>query len=541
MHDPDVLAARATRLLRDPPRPDLGPMALALFQRAIQAAPTRVDLRLHLALAQHELLQEADAQATCRAALALDPHAVEARLLHATFHVPSIHRSAGTVVSSGARFQDEVEALDADMGDDPAAARRLAPWLVRAYPYYLPYRGLNDVAPMRAFGALACRTMALAHPDLASQAAPRALPPGERLRVGIVSRHFFAHSNWRAILHGWLVALDPARFDVHAYCLGSREDACTAEARRLAGHFVAGERSLEDWARTIAGDRLDVLLYPAVGDLSLVTALAMLRLAPVQALAAGHTTTSGFPTIDYFLSSDLAEPADAAAHYSERLVRLPGLGFGYQRPVVADSPRDRASFGLRAGACVFLATNALFKCLPQHDDLYPRIAAEAGDCQFVFADLPRYPMARVAMEQRLGAAFAARGLDPARHVVFLPRQSRDDYSRLLQLGDVFLDAIPWTGGVTGTVVLGHDLPLVTVPGPVFRGRMGAAMLCRIGLEDMIARDLDDYVALAVRLARTPDLRHALRARIAAGKHRIFDDPEVPAAFAAFLETAARPA
>ena len=51
--------------------------------------------------------------------------------------------------------------------------------------------------------------------------------------------------------------------------------------------------------------------------------LAAQRLAPVQCNSLGHPETSGLPTIDYFLSSDLMEPLDAARHYTERLVRLP--------------------------------------------------------------------------------------------------------------------------------------------------------------------------------------------------------------------------
>ena len=39
----------------------------------------------------------------------------------------------------------------------------------------------------------------------------------------------------------------------------------------------------------------------------------------------GHPMTSGLPTIDAFLSADAMEPPDAQDHYSEELVRLPGL------------------------------------------------------------------------------------------------------------------------------------------------------------------------------------------------------------------------
>ena len=87
--------------------------------------------------------------------------------------------------------------------------------------------------------------------------------------------------------------------------------------------------------------------------------LAAQRLAPVQCVAWGHPETTGMPTLDYFLSSDLMEPPDGEAHYTEHLVRLPNLGLCYvPEPVArtaAEPRRARAGAGgtgllVRAGA-----------------------------------------------------------------------------------------------------------------------------------------------------------------------------------------------
>ncbi len=56
-----------------------------------------------------------------------------------------------------------------------------------------------------------------------------------------------------------------------------------------------------------------------------VAELAALRLAGTQCSYIGHPQTSGFPTIDYFLSGDLIEPPDGQDHYSEKLVKLPNI------------------------------------------------------------------------------------------------------------------------------------------------------------------------------------------------------------------------
>ena len=117
--------------------------------------------------------------------------------------------------------------------------------------------------------------------------------------------------------------------------------------------------------------------------------LAAQRLAAVQCCSWGHPVTSGFPTIDYFISSDLMEPADAADHYSERLIRLPNLSIYYEPAEVPPVAIDRAQLGLRASAVVYWCCQSLPKYLPQFDEVFARIAVEVPDCQFTFIEFGR--------------------------------------------------------------------------------------------------------------------------------------------------------
>ena len=88
--------------------------------------------------------------------------------------------------------------------------------------------------------------------------------------------------------------------------------------------------------------------------------------------------------MDYFLSSDLMEPPDADAFYTEKLVRLPNLSIYYEPVDTEPVAVTREELGLRQSATVFWSGQSLFKYLPQYDDVFVRIAREVGDCQFVF-------------------------------------------------------------------------------------------------------------------------------------------------------------
>lgn len=59
----------------------------------------------------------------------------------------------------------------------------------------------------------------------------------------------------------------------------------------------------------------------------------------------------------------------------------------------------------------------------------------------------------------------------------------------------------------------------------------------MGVTDTIAETVDDYVAMAVRLARDSDWRAAVKAKIAGAKHRVYGDRACISAFEEFLERA----
>ena len=80
----------------------------------------------------------------------------------------------------------------------------------------------------------------------------------------------------------------------------------------------------------------------------------------------------------------------------------------------------------------------------------------------------------------------------------------------------------------------HGLPIVTLPGPLMRGRHTTAMLELMGVTDTIAGTTADYVSLAARLARDCAWRVEIKQRIAVAKHRLYRDESCIAALEEFL-------
>lgn len=509
--------------------------ALQSLDRLLAAHPNHADGHYMRGRVMIELNRPDDAVACCETAVALNPEFSRARWTVPLFTLPILYKDESEIAVRRADYERRLRALRADVeaGRIPGDMTKGLGW---AQPFFLAYQGQCDRDLQILFGELATKVMASRYGETELAPPPQ---PGEPIRVGIVCGFFFQHSVWKIGTKAWVTQLDPRRFQVTGYSIGFRKDAETELARKHCHHFVEGPRSLAQWREIIAADKPHILLYPEIGMFHQVAEIAALRLAPVQCSYIGHPQTSGYPTIDYFLSGELIEPAGGDAHYSEKLVRLPNIGFHYEPPEIAPATVTREELGLRPSAVVYWCPQSLFKYLPQHDAVFPRIAREAGDCQFVFIRHSGAAAVTELFQARLEKAFAAAGMKSADHCVFLAGMELSRFTAASRVCDAMLDSIEWSGGNTTLESLAQDLPVVTVETALMRGRVSGGMLRMMGMPDTVAGSVDAYVALAVRLAREPEFRAALKARVARDKHRLYRDRASIAALEGFIERAVR--
>ena len=259
--------------------------------------------------------------------------------------------------------------------------------------------------------------------------------------------------------------------------------------------------------------------------------LAALRLAPRQLAGWGHPVTTGHATIDGFVSCAEMEPPDAAAHYTETLLTLPGVGTCYRRLALPDHG-SRSRFGLPETTPLFLCPQSLFKVHPDNDDLFAEVLAANPEAMLVMFD-GRHPRVTDIFAKRMARALEARGV-AAERLRILPPVPHDDYLRINLLCDAMLDTLHWSGGNTSLDALACGLPVVALPGAFMRGRQSAAMLRIVGVPELVAEDRAGYVERATRLARDPQWRDALRQRIRDGAGLLFDNTAPVEAFARLL-------
>ena len=359
-----------------------------------------------------------------------------------------------------------------------------------------------------------------------------------------------------------MTRLDRKRFHVSLFSLSPTEDVETQRLEAGVDNFFHLPRSLQVARDAIAEGKLDLVYYTDIGMEPLTYFLAFVRLARVQCVTWGHPQTTGIPTVDYFISSELCEPRDGEAHYSEQLACLPVMGNWIRRPKRPEAA-SRDTLGLPTAAHLYGCLQSVFKlqpdfdpgCLPSRERIW---LVEAACLSMASANIPamatyailgdilrRDTDARIVLLEghkpywtELFKARLQQTLGPSyERVLFVPRQNEVGYLQLASAMDVLLDPIHFGGGNTTYEAIAAGTPAVTLPSPHLRGRLTLGIYRQLGVNDLIADSAETYAEIAVSLANNSDQREDLQQRIEERCDLIFEDDRAVTSAEDFFEQA----
>ncbi len=339
--------------------------------------------------------------------------------------------------------------------------------------------------------------------------------PDRRLRVGYVSADFRNHAAayW---IEPLLAELGHTDFEVFCYSNSPIGDEVTERLRPYADIWVECAALTDDaLADRIQRDGIDVLV-----DLSSHTEGNRLLVfarqpAPVQVSWFGLPMSTGLRTIQYRLSDAVMDPPGVSDGFcSEKLVRLNRFYAAFRpnplAPPVGPGPAT-------LGKCVtFASLNTFAKITRPMLELWATVLVEVPDARLLLqtAGLDAPELAAYVHQ-----VFAEWGISSDR-LLLRGWTSMQEFLCIGEEANIVLDPFPFNGGVTTCHALWMGLPVVTLAGETAASRVGASILSRVGLQDLVASDMDAYRAAAVGLARNPerlaDLRASLRERLING-------------------------
>jgi predicted O-linked N-acetylglucosamine transferase (SPINDLY family) len=349
--------------------------------------------------------------------------------------------------------------------------------------------------------------------------AAKAPAPREKIRLAYLSGDFRRHPV------GYLVPElierhDRSRFEVIGVSYGP-DDGSELRARIARAfdqfHDVRA-RSDRDVAVLVRELGVDIAIDLSGHTDNARTGILAVRPAPVQVSYLGLLGTMGADFIDYVLADKLVLPFDQQPFYPEKIVHLPDC-FMVADSRTAMSPRrpTRSEVGLPAHGFVFASFNSTYKLRREVFAVWMRLLrAIDGSVLWLLAG-NESTAANLTLEAR------RHDVDPTRLVFARPIAHSEHLARQ-GLADLFLDTSPYNAGATAMAALWSGLPVLTIEGEGFVGRMAASILHSAGLPELVTHGLADYEALAQKLARDPALLGAIRTKLEHNRatHPLFD-------------------
>jgi predicted O-linked N-acetylglucosamine transferase (SPINDLY family) len=339
-------------------------------------------------------------------------------------------------------------------------------------------------------------------------------PRKDRIRLGYYSADFHDHAT--CCLMAELFELhDKDRFELHAFSFGP--DTQDAMRKRVALAFdkfidVRGVSDI-DIARMSRELEIDIAIDLKGYTQDSRPGIFSYRCAPVQVNYLGYPGTMGADYIDYLIADATLIPEGTRPHYSEKIAYLP---HSYQvndtKRVISDRAFTRSELGLPTDGFVFCCFNNNFKITPQTFDRWMRILkAVAGSVLWLLEDNPH-------ATRNLKKEAAVRGVDPGR-LIFGGRLPLPEHLARQRLADLFLDTLPCNAHTTASDALWAGLPVLTLMGNSFAGRVAASLLGAMELPELIATTAEDYERLAIDLGSNPSKLSAIKDKIATNRMR----------------------
>jgi protein O-GlcNAc transferase len=343
--------------------------------------------------------------------------------------------------------------------------------------------------------------------------------PGERLRVGFVSSDLRPHPLVVVLTELW-ERLDRDRLETFAYGLLPEDKGDVGRRiKRAFDHFTDVSLTPDTAiAQRIRDDRIDILF-----DLNGYTTHARsqifaLRPAPLQINYIGYPGTLGAEWYDYIIVDSFVAPLAMQPQFTERFLNMPHAHYPSDTTRAPKGPPpSRSEHGLPEQGLVFCNFNASYKILPNVFAIWMRLLHAVPGSVLWLLDSDDNAKANLLREAHRA------GIGPDRLLVASPVSPVDHVARNAA-ADLFLDTYPYGGHTTANDALLAGLPVLTCTGDTLVSRIAGSQLRAIGLPELVARDLADYEARALRLARNPVDLAALRARLAANRrtHPLFD-------------------
>ena len=317
-----------------------------------------------------------------------------------------------------------------------------------------------------------------------------------RLRIGYVSPDFCQHSVSHFFLP-LLAAHNRINYEIYCYAEVKHPDTVTERIRKMCDVWRSTlDLTNEEMAQRIYSDNIDILVDLAGHTCGNRLPVFALKPAPIQISWLGFPGTTGMAAMDYRLTDNIADPEGQADRlHAETLIRLPKGFLCYSPP--GDAPEVGKLPALANGRITFGSFNNRAKINERVISVWARILHQVKNSSLL---MKGKALKDQSTKNEYFQLFLKYGIPTERITMMSHVPSISEHLALYNKVDIGLDTFPYNGTTTTCEALWMGVPVITLLGNRHSGRVGASILTRIGLAELILENEQKYVSKAVELA-----------------------------------------
>ena len=339
----------------------------------------------------------------------------------------------------------------------------------------------------------------------------------ERIHIGYFSSDFREHPV--GVLMENLVKLhNRDKFEISGFFMNKKTgDALESKLLKSFDNVVHLQGLSDDVALRLVRDRsLDLAIDLSVHTSGSRLSLFARRLAPLQINYLGYAGTAGADFYDCLIADAVAVPPSHHIHYTEKIAYLPHSFFPVDTSIAPEQFGDlptRSSQDLPDTGFIFACFNNSYKISPEIFTVWMELLQQVPGSVLWLSKASNKAMENLQKEAQV------RGVDPSRLVFATRVPARVDHLSRLRLADLFLDTPNYNAHATAADALWAGVPVLTILGYTFAGRVAASQVSALGLPELIVHSTEEYKAKALELARHPERLKEVKNRLEKNRYQ----------------------
>ena len=326
---------------------------------------------------------------------------------------------------------------------------------------------------------------------------------GSKIRVGFLSSDILNGHSITYFLKTVLSNYDKDKFEIILILSNSKEDKFTQDFKRSVNDSInISKLNNIESVNKVRELKLDIIIdlmgYTSTQRIELFKN----RMAKNQIIWMGYCNTTGLENMDFIISDPNLIKSDEEKLYSEKVIFLPKIwnshcGFDFER-------KQNPPPFIKNKYFTFGSFNNFDKINEEVISVWSNILKKIENSKLVLKTSSK----RLATK-RLKELFQKKGVLDS--IKFIEREKEfekhlENYNEI----DIALDTFPYNGVTTSFEAIWMGVPVVTMEGYNFNSRCGESINKNLNMEQLIAKDEEDYIQKVVKLSSNQETYINLR-------------------------------